>query len=119
MSAKHTPGPWSVPHFARPEVDCDCVYVLAEGYMGSIADVSINNGKSVSNGGNDAPPLEEAKANSRLIAAAPELYAALKTIINEDLFHAAANRAPFPAGRVKTLDAIYDAARAALAKVES
>ena len=77
----HTPAPWSIPHFAtaKDEQDCDCTYVLADGYFGAVCSVHINNGKRVSEGGNDCPPLDEAKANARLIAAAPDLLAALHT----------------------------------------
>lgn len=46
--------------------------------MGSVAQITIDNGKRISDGGNDGPPLEEAKANGRLIAAAPDMLAALK-----------------------------------------
>jgi hypothetical protein len=38
------------------------------------------NGKKISEGGNDCPPLEEAKANACLICAAPDLYEALKAV---------------------------------------
>jgi hypothetical protein len=80
---KHTPGPWSLPHFADDAVECNCVYVLSEGYFGSICDIGVDNGKCVSKGGNDDPPLEEAKANARLISAAPDLLVALKDLVAE------------------------------------
>lgn len=75
----HTPGPWSVPHFAtaKDENDCDCTYVLTEGMFGAICSVHIDNGKNINDGGNDCPPADEAKANARLIAAAPDLLSAL------------------------------------------
>lgn len=76
MSA-HTPGPWPVPHFATGH-GCECRYILAGEHMGGIAEVYIDNGKKVGDGGNDCPPTEEAKANARLIAAAPDLLAALR-----------------------------------------
>ena len=73
--AKHTPGPWSVPHFAQDEVGCDCAYVLCDGVMGAVCTIT------VSKEGDD-PPIEQAKANARLIAAAPDLLAALKRVEN-------------------------------------
>ena len=73
----YTEGKWSLPHFVtnkdNPEA-CQCVFVLSEGYCGSIADISIDNGKKISDGGNDSPPLEEAIGNAKLICAAPEMY---------------------------------------------
>lgn len=72
-----TPGPWyATNHFANPDTPCNCAYVLSEGYAGSICQISIDNGKNIADGGNDSPPLEEAAANGRLIAAVPELYGA-------------------------------------------
>lgn len=68
-----TPGPWWTPHLSNDATTCNCAYVLNEGYCGAIATIHVDNGE----GGNDSPPLEEAKANGRLIAAAPDLYAAL------------------------------------------
>lgn len=79
--SKHTPGPWSVPHMARDEVACNCAYVLAEPYMGSICTISISDGKTISDFGNDCPPLDEARANARLIAAAPDLLEAMQAAI--------------------------------------
>jgi hypothetical protein len=77
-TAKHTPGPWSVPHFARPDVGCECGYVLTDGYTGAVATVhcSHETGENWSNG--DNPRFDEAVANAHLIAAAPDLLASLK-----------------------------------------
>lgn len=73
-----TPGPWWTPHLSNDATTCNCAYVLNEGgYCGAIATIHVDNGLRVGQGGNDAPPLNEAKANGHLIAAAPELYAAL------------------------------------------
>lgn len=72
---KHTPGPWSVPHLCDDSIRCNCAYVLSSGYAGSICTIDFDNGKAISDGGNDSPPLDEAKANGLLIAAAPDLLA--------------------------------------------
>lgn len=69
LEAKATQGEWSIPHLSRSDVDCDCAYILAEGYCGSIAEISIDNGKPISDGGNDSPKLNEAQANGELITA--------------------------------------------------
>lgn len=70
---KFTPGPWLSGHLGS-DSKCQCQSILAEGYMGCIATVEVDNGRPVSDGGNDAPPLEEAVANMHLIAASPMLY---------------------------------------------
>lgn len=70
---KGTPGPWSLPHFADADSKCDCGWILSETCFGSVATINVDNGKRIGEGGNDCPPLEEAIANARLIAAAPEL----------------------------------------------
>lgn len=72
MSGKHTPGPWTVPHFALSGHPCNCAYVLADGYTGDIATVRRDEAK----GADDLahyPAGDEAKANARLIAAAPTM----------------------------------------------
>jgi hypothetical protein len=69
-----TPGPWWPGHFVDDTIACDCHSILSEGYAGAVAVMCIGNGLPISDGGNDAPPLQEAKANARLIAAAPDLY---------------------------------------------
>ena len=80
-TAAHTPGPWMVPHFARDDVTCNCAFVLAEGYCGAIATIHVGNGLLIGEGGNDCPPMPEAQANARLIAAAPELLAMLSAVM--------------------------------------
>lgn len=79
MSAQFTPGPWhACNHFADDTTPCTCAFVLSDGYAGSICQISVDNGRNIADGGNDSPPLAEAAANGRLIAAAPELYDALE-----------------------------------------
>ena len=77
---KHTPGPWHLGCMTREEHPCNCGTILTDGYAGGIATVYIDNGLLVSEGGNACPPLEEAQANARLIAAAPDMYEALVKI---------------------------------------
>mgnify|MGYP001617764458 CR=1 FL=1 len=64
MTAQHTPGPWTV----EPEPDgwsvTTNVYFLATVYFG-----------------HEGPKDTEASANARLIAAAPDLLAALQNVV--------------------------------------
>jgi len=77
-----TAGPWHPPHLSDDTTTCNCRSIVEGGYAGGIASVHVHNGiGSIAAGGNDAPPLEEAKANGYLIAAAPELYEALKVAL--------------------------------------
>lgn len=60
-----TPGPWYAGHLSDDDSTCNCRYILADdGRMGAVASVHVDDGE------NDCPPLEEAKANQRYIAAA-------------------------------------------------
>ena len=77
-----TKGPWHVMCITNADTDCDCGYILDEGGT-CIGQVFVDDGKLVSDGGNDSPPLEEAMANASLIAAAPDMYEALKACIDE------------------------------------
>ncbi len=64
-----TPGPWYPGHLGTDST-CQCRSIVDEGiYMGAIATVHVDNGLPVGEGGNDAPPAEEAAANMRFIAA--------------------------------------------------
>lgn len=79
--SEHTPGPWIAPHFVNPNSKCQCRAILDEHYFGAIAEVFVDNGiESISEGGNDCPPIEEARANARLIAAAPDLLEACEAL---------------------------------------
>ena len=69
LKAGPTEGDWSVPHYSRDDVDCDCTSVLSESYCGAIATIHFNDGKPISEGGGDDPIPSEAKANGLLIAA--------------------------------------------------
>lgn len=69
LLGKATQGDWHAGHLADDDHPCGCRYVLSEGYMGAVATVDVGNGLPISEGGNDAPPLDEAKANLALIAA--------------------------------------------------
>lgn len=64
--SKHTPGPWTV-SYQTPFLVVDSAHVV----IASASGVS-------SGGASDVSGFEQAKANARLIAAAPELLAALK-----------------------------------------
>jgi hypothetical protein len=79
---RFTPGPWSLPHFANPDCKCKCGYVLVDGYCGAVAKVYYSQDRELEHG--DNPPFDEACANANLIAAAPDLYAALEGIANAD-----------------------------------
>lgn len=76
---KFTPGPWYPGHLGS-DGKCQCRSVFDEGHAGGICLVEVDNGKPISEGGNDAPPLEEAIANMHLIGQAPSLYAKLQEI---------------------------------------
>lgn len=76
METKFTPGPWYPGCIVR-EGRCKCRSIIDECYAGGIATVHIDNGHKALPEANLCPPLEEAKANSLLIAAAPDLYSAL------------------------------------------
>lgn len=64
-------------HLANPEHSCNCRYIFDEGHMGGIAEVYVDNGLNIIDGGNDAPSKELAIAYLRLLVGAvnalPEL----------------------------------------------
>jgi hypothetical protein len=64
-----TPGPWHPPHLSDPNSKCQCGSICEEGYCGGIATIHVDNGKDIGEGGNDGPPLAEARANGIFIAA--------------------------------------------------
>jgi hypothetical protein len=68
MNANHTPGPWNCIDLAPPAI----VEAERDGEQWCIAEV-----------GTSEMPSNENKANARLIAAAPELLAALGAIVRD------------------------------------
>ena len=68
MNTKHTPGPWTVSPSARASTLTRIFSVNEERLVASAS------GPGLSESG-------EAEANARLIAAAPELLAALQTLV--------------------------------------
>ncbi|MEK6829025.1 MAG: hypothetical protein AABY15_02780 [Nanoarchaeota archaeon] len=85
----YTPGEWHLPHFVtnKDRADgCHCAYVLTETCCGAICTIDIDNGKNISEGGNDGPPLEEALGNARLICEAPNMYKLLQKA-REEILH--------------------------------
>jgi hypothetical protein len=76
----HTPGPWSVPHFAQPDVNCNCEYVLTDYLMGAVCAVYASGKGDDWQKHGDNPRFAEAVANAHLIAAAPDMLTALKTL---------------------------------------
>lgn len=62
----HTPLPWECkPHIMDDSTTCNCTTWCESGYAGGVLSVEKSNGiPLVSEGGNDAPPFEEAKANA-------------------------------------------------------
>lgn len=71
--AKFTPAPWSVPHFAEPDVNCECGYVLTDGMMGAVCTVHCSGEGDDWKSHGDNPKFAEACANARLIATSPDL----------------------------------------------
>lgn len=71
----HTPFPWHPPHICDDSTPCNCTSIVDEQYAGGICSVHVNNGIAlISEGGNDAPPIEEARANARLIYASAKAF---------------------------------------------
>ena len=70
IDTKHTPGPWT--------------YSKEQTTNGHAHMVRQSSGESVANVRSHNRPTEEAQANARLIAAAPELLEALKAVLHFD-----------------------------------
>ena len=100
MSAKHTPGPWRI---KSDPMHFDTLTTVEGGAIGVRKPFGV---QMIVQVGGDSD-FQEAEANARLIAAAPELLEALKEII------AAADGDGW-----NQLDASFATARAAIAKAE-
>ena len=73
--SKHTPGPWSVPHFAT-DCACNCAYVVSGNQHGMGAIATVHHSDEADGEHNE--PMDVAIANARLIAAAPDMLEALR-----------------------------------------
>lgn len=88
ITTLHTPGTWAV-NQADISADEDTVFTISvETEEHNVATVSafeliVNDDGSVSPGGPTLQMLEEARANARLIAAAPDLLKALKACLEK------------------------------------
>jgi hypothetical protein len=80
--SQHTPGPWQVNHWDKTQV-CD-----ADGEVRGCAPIAYCEGS-----------MAERKANARLIAAAPELLAALQKLLSHGTFDDYPNTAEWHAVR--------------------
>lgn len=96
MSAKHTPGPWK--------------YDPKDGSLDSLSDVAV--GRFHSGRDDMGSDMRPRKADARLIAAAPELLAALEGVIAWAIEHEEGSA--FVANVRKPIE--FEKARAALAK---
>lgn len=115
MSSKHTPGPWIISIDARYPAE-PCVDAVVDDVVWHVA--LCHNGPG--------PEDASAEANARLIAAAPELFAALKEavpLLRAELQRLAGASSQKPltenAGAFRAAKARHDAAVATIAKVES
>jgi hypothetical protein len=71
--SKHSKGEWTLAHFAsQPASGCPCGYVFAGDGCFAVAEVLYHNDTDRFD---QYPPVDEAKANARLISAAPDLLA--------------------------------------------
>jgi hypothetical protein len=79
--SKHTPGPWTVYEFKTKDTDSGG----AETHIMCYANDDGEEGASLANVNRwtygDDPPTEESAANAHLIAAAPDLLAALRRLV--------------------------------------
>jgi hypothetical protein len=61
-AGKATHGPWHGGCLGS-RGKCQCRYIFDEGHAGAVGEVYVDNGKSISDGGNDCPSRKEAIAN--------------------------------------------------------
>ena len=127
MGTKHTPGPWLVMNTS--DVFTDLAAKAADGRSTAkddgwhIADCAPGGSYVDGGGGLHELSLDEIKANARLIAAAPELYDALRELLTDMVIaqgnmRKAAKRDPAWEGCAEIIQPRVDAARAAIAKAE-
>lgn len=87
ITPKFSKGPWYGCHFADETANCKCASVLSDNDVGCICTVSIAHptAKTFDEGLNGHPKLPEAKANAKLIMAAPDMFHVLYSLLSADL----------------------------------
>jgi hypothetical protein len=75
LNAKHTPGPWKVVPFSDPSKTIPHIMATSQSQTGHPIEIAVLWASAV-----DSP--EECIANARLIAAAPDLLAAMKDMLS-------------------------------------
>lgn len=120
---KHTPGPWQAGHLIDDASSCTCGYIFGnDDRMGAVGEVYVATDLELH--GHEYPPPDEAKANLRLIVAAPDLLAALTDLvrIRDWCAQAGGAKGPLPQDVIHQFALMQipaiDAARAAIAKAE-
>jgi len=78
MEFKGTQGDWSC-HLVNDDVACNCTFVLSDQEPICIATIHYKKDDSLEE--SEYPELERAKANTKLILAAPKLLEALKEMV--------------------------------------
>ena len=64
-------------HLADPDHSCNCRYIFDGGHCGGIAEIYVDNGKNVADGGNDCPKEGLAIAYLTLLVGAANALPAL------------------------------------------
>lgn len=105
-AAAHTPGPWTANlHHTRQDGGRTYGFIFADGVVPTAAVVL----------GVEGMPQDEGRANARLIAAAPDMLAALKLV---DAFAKADEAAGDDALWTDHFREMFEVVRAAIAKAE-
>lgn len=60
---KHTKEPWSIPHFAREDIACNCGYIFGDPEAGVVVAEVFKRDKA-DRLSSEHPPMEQAKANA-------------------------------------------------------
>jgi hypothetical protein len=123
MNAKHTPGPWKADHLGVITGGSHFLTSVAETYATKWAHCQATSAHKHSQDAADycGEMYEEAQANSRLIAAAPDLLVALRNLLEYSNTYSDIMARDFGQGAIELGDnadsvSVAGMARAAIAK---